>query len=99
MPVQRHTDAHVHRPPVLPTTGTNYLPEEDDLILQARELNKSWAEIASMLPGRSSTAIRKHYTNTLRPKVSPSASLSVAVQQSICLVGASTPSLLAGFPD
>jgi len=68
-PVQRHTDAHVQRPPVAPTSSSSYLPEEDALILQARELNKSWPEIARMLPGRSSTAIRKHYNNTLRPKV------------------------------
>ncbi len=36
---------------------------------QARELGKSWVEIAAMLPGRSSTAIRKRYTNMLKPKV------------------------------
>lgn len=69
VPLQRTTDAQVQRPVLVQTSGTSYLPEEDALILQARELNKSWLEIASMLPGRSSTAIRKHYTNTLRPKV------------------------------
>ncbi len=71
IPLQRMSDAQVQRPVLVQTSGTSYLPEEDALILQARELNKSWVEIASMLPGRSSTAIRKHYTNTLRPKVSP----------------------------
>ncbi len=82
VPASRITDTHVPRPQVLPATGTSYLPEEDDLILQARELNKSWAEIASMLPGRSSTAIRKHYTNTLRPKVCASASFAVPATHS-----------------
>lgn len=61
--------------PIAPSAATaaaplhGYLPQEDALILQARDLGKSWADIAAMLPGRSSKSVRRRYTETLRPKV------------------------------
>ena len=38
--------------------------------MQARELGKSWNEIANMLPGRTITAIRKRHQQLLQVKVS-----------------------------
>ncbi len=56
-------------PAAVPQPGQGYLPQEDALILQARDLGKSWADITAMLPGRSSKSIRRRYTEHLRPKV------------------------------
>lgn len=38
--------------------------------MEAREAGKSWTDISAMLPGRTVTALKRHYNTFLRPKVS-----------------------------
>jgi hypothetical protein len=45
---------------------------EGELLMDARALGKSWAEIAEMLPFRNATMLRRHYATHLKHKVDPS---------------------------
>ncbi|KAF1965720.1 hypothetical protein BU23DRAFT_435760, partial [Bimuria novae-zelandiae CBS 107.79] len=43
--------------------------EEDDLIIELRGQGKKWSDIATQLPGRSSTSCRLRYQNYLEKNV------------------------------
>jgi hypothetical protein len=45
---------------------TKWTPEEDNLMIQLRNLNKKWDDIAERLPGRSSVSCRLRYQNYLK---------------------------------
>ena len=47
-----------------------YLRDEELLLMEAREAGKAWTDISAMLPGRTVTALKRHYNTFLRPKVS-----------------------------
>ncbi|KAA6417048.1 MAG: hypothetical protein FRX49_12990, partial [Trebouxia sp. A1-2] len=45
--------------------------EEDRLLLDARSLGRTFADIAKMLPARNVTQLRKHYSVICKPKPAP----------------------------
>ncbi len=63
----QHADADSCEP-VMGRQG--YLQDEELLLMEAREAGKSWSDIAAMLPGRTVTALKRHYNTFLRPQVS-----------------------------
>lgn len=56
-------------PVVASSAASDFLPEENALLLEARGLGKPWSEIGRMIPDKSMKALKRQLTALQKPKV------------------------------